>query len=194
MSSSKDLLASLNPYTTLKDKPGFADIYTLLALRSARFLSYKKAYMSDLSESDQSCGALVCDDSTPPRWCRLGTFSSPRRVWRAEIESRANAGSFSFIARSGLTQASGIAPLRLLKLLLDELHDQDIDSNSSSLARFTIHLGEIYLRVRRGKLRWTRWPFRLSQSLSDSLFGGGILLQMQARGLGISEDIRRGIG
>lgn len=55
MSSSKDLLASLNPYTTLKDKPGFADIYTLLALRSARFLSYKKAYMSDPSESDQSC-------------------------------------------------------------------------------------------------------------------------------------------
>jgi hypothetical protein len=94
-------------------------------------------------------------------WCRLGTFSSPRRVWRAKIESRANAERFSFTAKSGFT--SGIAPLRELKLLFDKLYDQDIDSNSSSLARFTIYLGEIYLRVRRGKSRWTRWPFQLSQ-------------------------------
>ena len=81
---------------------------------------------------------------------------------RAKIESRANAGRFSFTA-TGFTQASGIAPLRELKLLLDETHDYDINSDSSSLARSTIYLGEIYLRERRGKSRWTPWPFRLSQ-------------------------------
>jgi hypothetical protein len=61
---------------------------------------------------------------------------------RAKIESRANAGRFSFTA-TGFTQASGIAPLRELKLLLDETHDQDIDSNSFSLARSTILGGDI---------------------------------------------------
>jgi hypothetical protein len=72
---------------------------------------------------------------------------------RAKIELRANAGRFSFTT-TGFTQASGIAPLRELKLLLDETYDQDIDSNSSSLARSTIYLGGIYLRERQGKLRW----------------------------------------
>jgi hypothetical protein len=81
---------------------------------------------------------------------------------RAKIELRANAKRFSFTA-TGFTQASGIAPLQELKLLLDETYDQDIDSNSSSLARSTIYLGEIYLRERRGKSRWTPWSFRLSQ-------------------------------
>ena len=82
---------------------------------------------------------------------------------RAKIESRANVGRISFTARSGFTQASGIAPLQELKLLLDETYDHDIDSDSSSLPRSTIYLGETYLRERRGKSRWTPWPFRLSQ-------------------------------
>jgi hypothetical protein len=72
---------------------------------------------------------------------------------RAKIESRANIGRISFTARSGFTQASGIAPLRELKLLLDKTYDYDIDSDSFSLARSTIYLGEIYLRERRGKSR-----------------------------------------
>jgi hypothetical protein len=73
--------------------------------------------------------------------------------YRAKIELRANVGRISFTARSGFTQASGIAPLQELKLLLDETHDYDIDSDFSSLARSTIYLGEIYLQERRGKSR-----------------------------------------
>jgi hypothetical protein len=53
--------------------------------------------------------------------------------YRAKIELRANTGRFSFTARSGFTQASGIAPLREFKLLLDETYNRDINSNSSSL-------------------------------------------------------------
>ena len=103
--------------------------------------------------------------------------------YRAKIELRANVGRISFTARSGFTQASGIAPLRELKLLLDETHDRDIDSNSFSLVRSTIYLGRYIYGNGEGNRGGHRGLSDSLDSLSDQLYGGGILLQRQARGL-----------
>ena len=57
---------------------------------------------------------------------------------RAKIESRANAGRFSFTARSGFTQASGIAPLR-------ELTSTRQDSRSGYRLRFFLSRSIYYI-------------------------------------------------
>jgi len=57
---------------------------------------------------------------------------------RAKIESRANAGRFSFTAQSGFTQASGIAPLR-------ELTSTRRDSRSGYRLRFFLSRSIYYI-------------------------------------------------